>query len=207
MSSTTGPFALGTAMTSGLLPMHGTVPPHGGRLGMVLVQQIPITPAWAACQPYVPPRIQWLVLPSATHPIPCSRLSATARFIAACAFRLPGPRLPSHRSRAPKLATARGSAFTSITPSRIMATNREKRLMPCVYTPSQVVSANRRAHMSARSAAKPSLCSTAARVLRTSSNGIRFMNLFQHQLLGVAKELQVTELGRRNDSRISHLFR
>ena len=50
--------ARGTAITSGLLPMQASTAPHGGRFGMVLVQQIPISPASAACQPYVPPRIQ-----------------------------------------------------------------------------------------------------------------------------------------------------
>ena len=53
-----GPRRAGTAMTSGLLPMRGVSAPHGGRLGIVLVQQTPMTPASAACQPYVPPRIQ-----------------------------------------------------------------------------------------------------------------------------------------------------
>jgi hypothetical protein len=45
-------------MISGLFPITGSTPPHGGRFGIVFVQQIPISPASAACQPYVPPRIQ-----------------------------------------------------------------------------------------------------------------------------------------------------
>ena len=51
MSRTTGPLERGTAITRGLLPMTGSTPPQGGWLGMVLVQQMPIMPASAACQP------------------------------------------------------------------------------------------------------------------------------------------------------------
>jgi hypothetical protein len=51
MSRTMGPVARGIAMTSGLLPSAGVEAPQGGRLGMVLVQQMPANPASAACQP------------------------------------------------------------------------------------------------------------------------------------------------------------
>ena len=175
MSSTTGPLARGTAMTSGLLPMHASAPPHAGILGMVLVQQMPMKPASAACHPYVPARIQWLVLPKATHPMPCSRLSARARSIEAYALRLPGPRCPSHRSSAPKRAIRSGSASGMTTPLRIIATKRGNRLMPCVYTPSQVVSVKSRAHIWARCAVNPSLRRTDASCCSTSSKEIRFM--------------------------------
>jgi hypothetical protein len=38
-------------MISGLLPMSGTLVPHAGTLGSVFDQQMPMTPASAACQP------------------------------------------------------------------------------------------------------------------------------------------------------------
>src|SRR5580698_10358360 len=57
----------------------------------------------------------------------------------------------------------------------MVPTKRAKRLMPCVYTPSRVVSAKRRAQVWARSGAKPSLRKTPARVCCTSAKGMRFM--------------------------------
>ena len=38
-------------MTNGLLPMRGTLPPWGGMLGLVLLQQIIPNPALHACHP------------------------------------------------------------------------------------------------------------------------------------------------------------
>jgi len=51
ISRTTWLFARGTAMIKGLLPTRGSLAPHGGRFAIVLVQQIPMTPASPACQP------------------------------------------------------------------------------------------------------------------------------------------------------------
>ncbi len=51
MSKTTCPSLRGTAITSGLLPRRGSSPPHGGILAIVLVTQIAMQPASAACQP------------------------------------------------------------------------------------------------------------------------------------------------------------
>ena len=58
MSSTTGAWSRGSAMMSGLFPSFEDIAPHGGMFGVVLVQPMKAKPASAACQPYVPPRIQ-----------------------------------------------------------------------------------------------------------------------------------------------------
>src|ERR1039458_1797622 len=56
-------------------------------------------------------------------------------------------------------------------PARIMRTKRGNRFIPWVYTPSRVVSANRRAHSRARSSSKPSLRSAPATVSSSSPYG------------------------------------
>src|SRR4051812_49212199 len=58
MSKTICPSFLGTAITNGLFPSRASHPPHGGIFAIVLVAQMPMQPASAACHPYVPPRIQ-----------------------------------------------------------------------------------------------------------------------------------------------------
>src|SRR5580700_4963774 len=99
MSITTfSPPGRGTAITIGLLPKVGPTAPHAGTLGSVFVQHMANSPWSAACQPYVPPRIQWLVCARKTAPIPFVRASWIARCMDDQAFRLPGPRLPSQRS-------------------------------------------------------------------------------------------------------------
>ena len=45
-----GPLLRGMAMQNGLLPTPGTLEPHMGMQLSVLVQLIPMKPAWAACQ-------------------------------------------------------------------------------------------------------------------------------------------------------------
>jgi hypothetical protein len=51
MSSTRGPFARGTAMTKGLLPMRVLRPPHAGMQASVLVHAMATKPRSAARQP------------------------------------------------------------------------------------------------------------------------------------------------------------
>src|SRR5579872_1230896 len=51
ISKTTWPSFRGTAITRGLFPNLGSIPPQGGILAMVLVKLMAIMPASAACQP------------------------------------------------------------------------------------------------------------------------------------------------------------
>ena len=53
----------------------------GGMFGKVLVKHRARQFASAACQPYVPPRIQWFVFLSATIPVPYSPESDMALLI------------------------------------------------------------------------------------------------------------------------------
>src|SRR5690554_1412828 len=130
ISKTIGPSFLGTAMTSGLLPSTGSLPPHAGMLGVVLVKHIPIHPASTACQPKLPPLIQWLVFFRDTQPMPLSFESWIALSMQWWALRLPAPRCPSHRSKNPKLPDKEGLALTSTIPSRIILIKEGKRFNP-----------------------------------------------------------------------------
>ena len=129
-------------------------------LGMVLDQQMPMQPRSAASQPYVPPRIQWLLLPSATTPTPKFLASSTARAMARLAFRGPKPRCPSQRSIAPKEATHSASTDGSISPFFRYSITRGKRFSPWEYTPQRLFWAKISAASWARSGEKPYLFST-----------------------------------------------
>src|SRR5258706_2682563 len=149
MTRMIGPGFQGTAITNGLLPSLGTLPPQGGIPAMALVKHIPMHPASAACQPYVPPRIQWFELPSTTQLIPPALARWMARSIQIVALYMPGPRWPSHCSRLPVVARRSGSACGSTNPSFTRFTKTGNRLSPWEYTPSRLLLAKIAAQMAA----------------------------------------------------------
>jgi len=101
-----------------------------------------IQPASAACQPYVPPLIQWLVLRKATNPIPWRLANSMARFVHFIALMMPGPRFPSHLSMLPKVSTLLASAPTFTRPFSTNLIKSGTRFTPWELTPSNVLSVN-----------------------------------------------------------------